>query len=459
MSDPILFSVPKGLSPGGSWALRNTLLFLVFLFFGLLLHWYQPNMGGSGLALPINIITWMAVCAFMVIIAVWPCTSGHFRLKFSTASRWFFSGLLLLILLSMCTKPVWRENAALTIIGMVGSVLFYLTLLQLRIRPSDIWWMITAVVLGVVLECILCLAQYFHLPAAQWWEFSTLRSARPYGIFQQINVLASFVATGVSALLFLIFSSPYHALLSQGKFALYHRLACFSLFSLFGLVLQLCQSQVGYLATGIALLCYCCWFYRQAARLLWIAAALISGILVGKLMQFLMMTPDINHVQSTHIRWIFIVDSLRMFIEKPLFGWGVGGFEYSFLHRFGGEATFAAQGTTAHPHNEILLWMVEGGSLALLAMVAIIIGGGIIVRLAYRRKKLPLLAITFPVLLHMMTEYPIYQSAVHWLLLLIVLRCIDIPRPGFRIWRSLICSCRVFMGTAAAVFLILLAGA
>ena len=459
MSDTILFSGDKGLSLGRSRALRNTLLLLVFLFFGFLLHWYQPNMGGSGLALPVNIITWMTVCVFMVMITVWPLSSGRFRLKFSAASVWFVSGFLILILLSLCTKPVWRENAALTTIGMVGSVFFYLTLLQFRVRPSDIWWMMTAVLLGVVLECILCLVQYFHLPAAQWWEFSTLRSARPYGIFQQINVLASFVATGVSALLFLSFSSPYQALLSQGRFALYHRAACFCLFTLFGLVLQLCQSQIGYLATGIALLCYCCWFYRQAARLLWIATALVLGILIGKLMQFLMMTPDINHIQSTHIRWVFIVDSLRMFIEKPLFGWGVGGFEYSFLHRFGGEETFVAQGTSAHPHNEILLWMVEGGSLALLAMAAIIIGGGIIVRLAYRRKRLPLLAVAFPVLLHMMTEYPIYQSAVHWLMLLIVLRCIDIPCRHFRIWPSLICSGRVFTGAAAAVFLILLAGA
>lgn len=457
MSETVSFSGRKGLALERHRTLRNTLLCLVFLFFGLLLHGYQPNSGGSGLALPVNIITWMTACVFMVILAVWPLR--HFRLCFSTASLWFGSGLLVLTLLSLFTNPLWRESAALTTIGMVGSAIFYLALLQLRIGRSDVCWLVTAVLLGAVLECLLSLIQYFHLSAARWWEFSTLRSTRPYGIFQQINVLASFVATGVSALLYLIFSSPYRTSLTQGKFALGYRAACFFLFTLFGMVLQLCQSQIGYLATAIAILCYCCWFYRQPARLLWVATALILGILIGKLMQFLMMTPAVNHVQSTHIRWMFIVDSLRMFIEKPLFGWGVGGFEYSFLHRFGGEATFVAQGTAAHPHNEILLWMVEGGSLALIAMTAIIVGGGILVRLAYRRKKLALLAIAFPVLLHMMTEYPIYHSAAHWLLLLIVLRCIDTPCRILRTSPAVIGGGRVLVGAAAAVFLILLAGA
>lgn len=456
MLNPLSLPGRKGLWPGRYCALRNTLYFLVFLFFGAALHWYQPNMGGSGLAIPVNMMAWMTVCVFMVLLSVWPL--APYSLRFSTASLWFGCGLAILVLLSLCTKPIWRENAALTTMAMVGSIFFYLALLQLRIRRVDTCWLVTAIVLGTFLECLLCLVQYFHLPAAQWWEFSTLRSARPYGIFQQINVLASFVATGVSALLFLAFSSPYRTLLSQGRFAFWHRAGCFFLFALFGLVLQLCQSQIGYLATAIVIICFCCWFHQQTPRLLWIIAAILSGIVLGKLMQLQMMTPDINHLQSTHIRWVYIIDSLRMFIEKPLLGWGVGGFEYSFLHRFGGAETFVSQGAAVHPHNEILLWLVEGGSLALLAMAAIIYGGAVIVRGAYRCKRLPLLAIAFPVLLHMMTEYPIYQSASHWLMLLILLRCVDNPRRYVRVSPGIISGGRILVGAISVICLILLAG-
>lgn len=457
MSDTTSITGRYRLRSGRRPVLRFFLLGLVFLFMAIILHWYQPNMGGSGLSLPFNITAWMLVCLVMTAVLLWPLRRR--RLRLSKAFIWFFCGMLILIALSLTTRAVWRENAALTTAGMIGSLSFYLVLLQLRIRLSARYWLLMAILLAVVLECLLSLIQFFHLPAAARWEFSDQLSARPYGIFQQINVLASFVATGIALLFYLCFASTVPSPALTGRFNVGRQIACIFLFMLFGVTLQLCQSQIGYLATLVAVLCYCCWFSQQRTKLLWTVGALAAGILIGKAMQLWMLTPSITHIQSSHIRLMFIIDSLRMFSEKPLFGWGIGGFEYSFLHRFGGEETFIAQGAAAHPHNEILLWMVEGGIVGLLGIAAIIYGGVIIVKQAYRQKKLPFLTLTFPVLLHMMTEYPIYQSVPHWLILLLLLRCVDMPRcycnvPGPVMWGG-----RALLGAGAAASFVLLAAA
>lgn len=55
-----------------------------------------------------------------------------------------------------------------------------------------------------VIECLVFVYQYWHLPGVDYWEFARRRGTRPYGIFQQVNLLASFTACGVllSATLF-----------------------------------------------------------------------------------------------------------------------------------------------------------------------------------------------------------------------------------------------------------------
>lgn len=409
-------------------------------------------MGGQGLALPLNDIAWLMVSLGIVLVALWPIKRSTLRM--SAAFIWFSGGLFILIIVSCYTRAAWRHDAVLTAAGMAGSLIFYLALLQLKIGSGQRSRILAAVLIAVVLECLLSLLQFLHLPIASGWEFSPLPSARPYGIFQQVNVLASFVATGVAIALWFWFASPSAA--RDDRLSAFNIALFLPLLLLFGMVLQLCQSQTGYLTALMVVLIYICWYRRQWRGLLLAIGVLMAGGAAGKWLQALMQIPALSHLGESQVRWKLVIYSLRMFSEKPLFGWGAGGFEYSFLQRFSGMTTYVGARTITHPHNEILLWLVEGGLVGLLGVLLILWGGLKLVRLAARRRMLPLLAISLPILLHMMTEYPVYQSVPHWLVLLLIVRCADLPLVKLRSGNAVLWAARGVTGSGAIVLAILL---
>ena len=101
---------------------------------------------------------------------------------------------------------------------------------------------------------------------------------------------------------------------------------------------------------------------------------------------------------------IFIV-SADMIREKPLLGYGYGGFERSFIDHFNQYAVNNPDiGNTitrlSHPHNEVLFWVVEGGIIALLAFVFFTVGYLLTWRKIRLTKGLTLLALMLPILLH-----------------------------------------------------------
>ncbi len=80
----------------------------------------------------------------------------------------------------------------------------------------------------------------------------------------------------------------------------------------------------------------------------------------------------------------------------------------------------------AHPHNELALWLVEGGVVGL-AGTACFISAGFRLWLAGNVWRRASLLCAVPVLIHMLTEYPVWQSTPHWLLLILLMRCADRP--------------------------------
>ncbi|CQR23182.1 lipid A core-O-antigen ligase [Yersinia enterocolitica] len=54
-------------------------------------------------------------------------------------------------------------------------------------------------------QAVLILLQWFVFTADNWMEFDPAQ--RPYGIFQQVNVLASYLATGYACAVYLFMVS------------------------------------------------------------------------------------------------------------------------------------------------------------------------------------------------------------------------------------------------------------
>lgn len=178
----------------------------------------------------------------------------------------------------------------------------------------------------------------------------------------------------------------------------------------------------------------------------WAGGALLLGIALGLIVLFTGFGLDgrsglIAREGSNYSRLTMLQDTLSMILAKPLLGWGYGGFEYSFAHfRLQTMPWREVLEVAGHPHNEILLWWVEGGLPALTGIAIVLVAGALLLKRAWQRdRKQPagarvgLFLVLLPMLVHTQLEYPFYLSAPHWLAFLLLLALLDgqtsEPRP------------------------------
>uniref|UniRef100_UPI00046704E4 pilin glycosylation ligase domain-containing protein n=1 Tax=Franconibacter pulveris TaxID=435910 RepID=UPI00046704E4 len=160
---------------------------LLAITLAVVLEIYVANSGGAGVALPFN-LTFLCWLGLVVMVLAWRHNKGGAERQ----PLLLAGGLLLLLpwLLQARGNPgVWVLLAAL---------LLWLALLRLPFTPRHRRAALLAVFVLALGQAGTGLLQAFcpHL-AARLYEFDWLRNqGRPYGIFQQVNLLASFLATG-----------------------------------------------------------------------------------------------------------------------------------------------------------------------------------------------------------------------------------------------------------------------
>lgn len=116
--------------------------------------------------------------------------------------------------------------------------------------------------------------------------------------------------------------------------------------------------------------------------------------------------------------------SWSLYTDKPIAGHGIGSFQ-SVFHQRAGEYMAARGGEPlighsrfSHPHNELLFWAIEGGSIALIGIT--LAACAVLIQLwrQGRQRGLALLALLTPITLHTQVELPFYSSTYHWLVFL-----------------------------------------
>lgn len=413
------------------------MLGLSMAFWGIILHFYWPNNGGSGLSLPLNILAWLYAGLVLGGASVLlPRRRWHITMPLQL----IIVGTILLTLLCVLTPEIWRPEALLVAGAIAGGALFYLVLLQIPLTGKALTTLLIILWAACLLECGVFLIQYLHLPLAQFWEFPWRRGTRPYGIFQQVNLIASFTASGtlISAILALRTGTRCRIAIGAGML-------------LMGFVIHESQSQTGYLSLFIGWSLLLCAFpaRRQLAGLLLL---LVLGIALGECARRLLSVATIDHLTSARTRWEVLRYCWVLMKQNPWTGSGVGSFPTLFLTHFG----HTGLSRIAHPHNELVLWLVEGGIAGLVGMVCFI-AGGLRLWLAGNVWRRACLVAGVPVLIHMLTEYPVWQSTPHWLLLILLMRCADRPVKSRRLTRSATATIRVAIVLLALVLIPLLA--
>ncbi|MBJ8682945.1 O-antigen ligase family protein [Citrobacter freundii] len=393
---------------------QKLLLGISLFFWCGAMHLYWPNNGGSGLSLPLNITSWIyaVVLAASVLMLV-----PRQRWRITVPAACFTVGAFILTLLCLLTPDVWQAEALLVAGALLGGVSVYLATLQIPLTANTLTALLALLWGACVIECLAFVYQYWHLPGVEYWEFAWRRGTRPYGIFQQVNLLASFTACGVllSVLLFLRLRDGYRIVIGMGLV-------------LMGFVLHESQSQTGYLSVAVGEALLLLVFPAQRRTLLLLLLPLALGMATGAAARHFLSVVTVDHLTTSQVRWTVLKMSLELFAERPWMGWGVGSFAAVFLECAGP----LGLGSISHPHNELVLWLVEGGLVGLAGALCFI-AGGLWLWLHGNCWRRACLVAALPVVIHMLTEYPVRQSTPHWLLLILLLRCADNARTGIRL--------------------------
>ncbi|WP_072076304.1 PglL family O-oligosaccharyltransferase [Yersinia kristensenii] len=415
-----------------------------FLPLGILLYWlifliplYLPNMGGSGLKVPQNILTW-AIMA-LVVASIWLIRPASQTVIFTVTARLLLLAIIIMGIPLLYAPAQWHDIALSRWLGLMGGWSFYISILQYPMPRLYRHGVFYAILLATAFQAIIALIQFMAPQVIPDWFAYPIAGNRPYGVFQQVNVLASFIATGL-ALALMLFLLPTFTIASIHT----ERLRTYALklvLLLFPILLVCLQSRIGWVS-GIAVAVLSIKYFSPGdiQRIKWATGLMTLGFLTGIAIFYTgILTPNglfiLNNDASNQARYTMLRDTLAMIAQKPLLGWGYGSFEFCFQHfRLAQTPPTVITEITRHPHNELLLWWVEGGAVAFIGTL-ILLGCGL--RLIWKslrhdraknldikrpvNQALALCLVLLPLILHTQTEYPFMLSAALWAIFLLLL--------------------------------------
>lgn len=397
----------------------RSLLFVSVLYWLLGMHFFMHNPGGAGLYLPFNAWGWV-FASLVIALGLWQVTLRQ-RLVISSLQLGLWLGALLLLLPMAYPGFELQDYAIPRLLGLFAGLLFLFGLYQWRLERPARDRLLYLLLGAVAIEALLGLVQYYLLTPGNWLGYDT-KVNRPYGIFQQPNVMASFMATGLSLAIWLELRGHGHPWLRGLRYGVILATS---------LLLVVVQSRVGQLGGVLALLLLVPRLHRE--RLLGRVLGLVAlGVALGLASQYGMAGAKrgLEMYQSGGMRSVYWPYAARLIAEAPWTGWGYGSFESVFLQHYMADkalnpAMVQIEYNLDHPHNEFLYWAVEGGLAPMLGMV--LMGGALLWRLGRAGivRGAALLALVTPILLHTQTEYPFYHAIALWWALLLLIHVVD----------------------------------
>lgn len=408
------------------------------LYWLLGMHFFMHNPGGAGLYLPFNAWGWIFASLVMA-LGLWQVTLNQ-RLMVSPLLTVLWLGGLLLLLPMAYPGFALKDYAIPRLLGLFAGLLFLASLYQWRLDRGARDRLLYLLLGAVAIEALLGLVQFYLLVPGNWIGYDT-KVNRPYGIFQQPNVMASFMATGLSLAIWLEL---------RGHAPPWLRGLRYGVILATSLLLVVVQSRVGQLGGVLALLLLLPRLHRE--RLLGRVLGLVAlGVALGLASQYWMAGArrGLEMYQSGGMRSVYWSYAARLIAEAPWTGWGYGSFESVFLQHYMADKALnpvmvQIEYNLDHPHNEFLYWAVEGGLAPMLGMV--LMGGALLWRLGRAGivRGAALLALVTPILLHTQTEYPFYHAIALWWALLLLIHVVDADVEeeglvGHANWREHVC--------------------
>jgi O-antigen polymerase len=318
-------------------------------------------------------------------------------------------------------------------LGLFAGLFLLLGLQQFSFSNKEKISVLLLIVLAVFFESLIGWIQLIvanNNIVLLWWPYN---NTRPIGVFQQPNVMASFMATGLLLSGYLV-SFPSTAYSSYFKKAMFWLLLSVPVMTVH--LLNDLASRTGLLAATLGVLLLLPRLLSPENRrrgMLWLVSlglGLVFSLNFGNL-------PGVSYESSGRVvlslegpRTVHIPHTIEMIAANPISGYGYGNFERSFLdftaQAFAiGELAEPGMAGLDHPHNELLFWAAEGGILAFAVLLFAAYQVWRVIFPQGTRHALALIAIFLPIVLHSQLEYPFYVSVAHWVTFIILIYWVD----------------------------------
>lgn len=389
------------------------LLFLISPFY------LASSLGGTGFDLPFNITVW-AAATLVIAYSVW-YFCGQDKLILPANYKGLLAlpvGILLAAALAGVKDPItWLFR----IVYVMAGVIFLFGLFQFRLKNTDRILLLIAV--ATFLHGLIGIIQLFQPPVLVNWIPRT-QNIIASGVFQQVNVMASFLVTGILTCLYLCLRPLAYKRLKLKVFLLV-------IISISTYVMVSTGSRIGLLSGVLGLLMLLLAYRQQVSKNRKTVVSALLIIIVASclakegLHQTLNKSYRLVDTQYSDQRLSIYRISLDVITKAPIKGHGIGAFleqfglaSSDFYHR---HPTAELPTYIAHPHNELLQWAIEGGLLALIGIVIAMVSVLCLTVKHKKRRSLAYLALILPITFHTQVEHPFYISSFHWFIWLSLL--------------------------------------
>ncbi|GLP99478.1 ligase [Methylophaga thalassica] len=386
---------------------------LLFLLFVVSPFYITSSIGGTGFDLPFNISVWFAA-TLVIGFMLWHIASSD---TITLPKNYLYllmlpAGILLSAVIAGVVEPVtWLFR----ILYILAGVIFLFGLFQYK--SLSVERVLFFIVLSGLLVSIYGVVQIHHWQNYIGGFLLSSKNLLPTTIFQQVNVTASYLATSILIATYLLFTSSINT-----KKAFQSLLYITILIGSYVLVTS--GSRTGLLSLGVGLIFLLLGLLKsvtkQKAKLSTLIVILLVSSWAGQ--AGLNRTADkaytLVKAENSEARVVIYGAALDSIQSSPIFGHGIGSYKSEWLAHspswYEDYQNVSMPYTLGHPHNELLMWAVEGGALAVIGiLVALTSTVWLIVRF-YGMISLTYFSLLLPISLHNMVELPFYISSLHW---------------------------------------------
>ncbi len=401
------------------------ILSAIFLF---IMHIFLPNVGGV-LAQQREYIIWLGIGA---IIFIGILNALIKRRLIESPLRIYVFIFAALLLSSSSFNPIrnmdlFLQNAA----RLIAGILLWIALLQFDLTPKEKISILFLIFISAVIESVIGIMQFFGL-----YRYIPITPAPDVGMvggaFQQKNLFASWIATGLVISLYFITTNRFKRYSSKKRTLFW---MCVALLSL---SLIIAGSRTGLLGAALAMMMILPTRKRQYSTVrknltIWFLLFLI-GASGGFYLLAIKDKLGIEKLTVKQIAWfsdtgqtsyteriLMYKTSVEMFKEKPLFGQGFSNFGSLYMYYQGkvkkADPKYKEVGHsyTSHPHNELFLILSEAGIAGIIGTL-ILLYGFIRLIIKYGKDRAGLyIALLMPFVVHILVEYPLQLSTAHYL--------------------------------------------